>query len=124
MSRRSGPRSTQSPPGQPQPPSAADIEASKRLSPTASRSRLGGSATGEAIGSALVGFDHAIFRATKPPAILVASARPVRGLAGEGGRLLSIEFPNEVMATDDQPVEKALAGGDEVGQVGEARRPQ
>jgi len=54
------------------------------------------SGAGEAIGNALVGFDYAVFRATKPPAILVEAAKPVRGLSGEGGRLLSIGFPEDV----------------------------
>jgi hypothetical protein len=50
---------------------------------------------GEAIGSAIVGFDYQVFRATKPPAILVESAKPVRGLSGEGGALLSIGYPDD-----------------------------
>ena len=58
---------------------------------------------GEVIGNALVGFDHQIFRATKPPAILVEAAKPVRGLSGEGGRLLSIDFPEDV-PPDDPPL--------------------
>lgn len=59
------------------------------------------SGAGEAIGNALVGFDYAVFRATKPPAIMVEAAKPVRGLSGEGGRLLSIDFPEDV---PDPPV--------------------
>ena len=50
---------------------------------------------GDMIGNAIVGFDYQVFRATKPPAILVESAKPVRGLSGEGGRMLSIDFPDE-----------------------------
>lgn len=62
--------------------------------PTPRRRRRGGAA--EVVGNALVGFDYAVFRATKPPAILVEAAKPVRGLSGEGGRLLSIDFPEDV----------------------------
>ena len=54
------------------------------------------SGAGEVIGNALVGFDYAIYRSTKPPAILVEAAKPVRGLSGEGGQLLSIDFPDDV----------------------------
>ena len=57
------------------------------------RSAMGG--VGEVVGNAIVGFDYLVFRATKPPAILVESAKPVRGLSGEGGTMLSIEFPEE-----------------------------
>jgi hypothetical protein len=49
---------------------------------------------GEVIGNAIVGLDYAVFRATKPSAILVEAARPVRGIAGEGGTLLSIDLPD------------------------------
>ena len=49
----------------------------------------------EALGNAIVGFDYAVLRSTRPPAILVEAAKPVRGLSGEGGRLLSIEFPED-----------------------------
>lgn len=48
---------------------------------------------GDMIGGAIVGFDYQVFRATKQPAILVESAKPVRGLSGEGGAMLSIEYP-------------------------------
>lgn len=54
------------------------------------------SGASEVIGNALVGFDYAIYRSTKPPAILVETAKPVRGLSGEGGHLLSIDFPDDV----------------------------
>ncbi len=48
---------------------------------------------GDMIGNAIVGFDYQVFRATKPPAILVESAKPVRGLSGQDGSTLSIEYP-------------------------------
>lgn len=51
---------------------------------------------GSSIGGVLVGFDYQVFRASKPPAELVEKAAPIRGIAGEGGTMLSIEFPNEV----------------------------
>ena len=51
---------------------------------------------GSSIGGVLVGFDYQVFRASKPPAELVEKAAPIRGIAGEGGAMLSIEFPDEV----------------------------
>jgi len=51
---------------------------------------------GSSIGGVLVGFDYQVFRASKPPAELVEKAAPIRGTAGEGGTMLSIEFPDEV----------------------------
>ena len=56
---------------------------------------------GDVIGNVIVGFDYQVFRATKPPAILVESAKPVRGLSGEGGTMLSIDLPEDVKDTDD-----------------------
>ena len=73
--------------------------------PVARRRRRSG--TVEALGNAIVGFDYAILRSTRPPAILVEAAKPVRGLSGEDGRLLSIEFP------EDAPLE---ASGDPAGE--------
>ena len=60
-----------------------------------SRRRKAKGGLGDMIGNAIVGFDYQVFRATKPPAILVESAKPVRGLSGEGGATLSIDFPDE-----------------------------
>lgn len=51
------------------------------------------------------------FRATKPPAILVDAAKPVRGLSGEDGRLLSIGWPEDA---PDPPV-PPLASEDGLG---------
>ena len=61
-----------------------------------SRRRKAKGGLDDMIGNAIVGFDYQVFRATKPPAILVESAKPVRGLSGEGGAMLSIDFPDEV----------------------------
>jgi hypothetical protein len=55
---------------------------------------------GDMIGNAIVGFDYQVFRATKPPAILVESAKPVRGVSGEGGAMLSIEYPADEVVKD------------------------
>jgi hypothetical protein len=63
--------------------------------PTSKRRR----STGRAIGGVLVGFDYQVFRASKPPAELVEQARPVRGVNGEDGSLLTLGFPD-----DDPPV--------------------
>ena len=60
------------------------------------RQRKAEAGLGGMIGSAIVGFDYQVFRATKPPAILVESAKPVRGLSGEDGVMLSIDFPDDV----------------------------
>ena len=51
---------------------------------------------GMTIGGVLAGVDGQIFRSTPPAAELVQRARPVRGLSGEDGTLLSIELPDEV----------------------------
>ena len=53
---------------------------------------------GTTIGGILAGVDGQIFRSTPPPAELVQRARPVRGLSGQDGTLLSIELPD-----DDDP---------------------
>ena len=68
-----------------------------------SRRRKAQGALGDTIGGALVGFDYQVFRATKPPAILVESAKPVRGLSGEGGTMLSIDFPEDATGADEDP---------------------
>ena len=44
----------------------------------------GSSGLGQTMGGILVGFDYQVFRTGKPPAELVAAAKPVRGLSGEG----------------------------------------
>ena len=56
------------------------------------------STTGQTIGGILAGVDGQIFRSTPPAAELVQQARPVRGLSGEDGALLTIELPE-----DDDP---------------------
>lgn len=66
-----------------------------------SRRRKAQGGLGDMIGNAIVGFDYQVFRATKPPAILVESAKPVRGVSGEGGAILSIDFPEDRPAADD-----------------------
>ena len=65
------------------------------------RRRKANGGLGDVIGGAIVGFDYQVFRATKQPAILVESAKPVRGLSGEGGALLSIDFPEDAPAADE-----------------------
>jgi hypothetical protein len=50
---------------------------------------------GQAIGGILAGFDYQVFRASKPPAELVQAAKPVRGLTGEAGDLVDVDFPLE-----------------------------
>jgi hypothetical protein len=50
---------------------------------------------GQAIGGILAGFDYQVFRASKPTAELVQAAKPVRGLSGEAGDLVDIDFPIE-----------------------------
>lgn len=68
-----------------------------------SRRRKAKGGLGDMIGGAMVGFDYQVFRATKQPAILVESAKPVRGLSGEGGAILSIGFPDDDVETDGPP---------------------
>ena len=50
---------------------------------------------GAAIGGFIAGVDAQVFRATRPPAELVEAAKPVRGLSGPDGSLLSIELPED-----------------------------
>jgi hypothetical protein len=45
------------------------------------------------IGGMLAGFDYQVFRASKPTAELVQAAKPVRGLAGEGSDIVSVDYP-------------------------------
>jgi hypothetical protein len=71
-----------------------------------SRRRTAKGGLGDLVGNAIVGFDYQVFRATKPPAILVESAKPVRGLSGEGGATLSLGFPED-------EIEAGLAAGPE-----------
>jgi len=77
------------------------------------RRRRSEAGLGDTIGGALVGFDYQVFRATRPPAILVESAKPVRGLSGEGGAMLSIDFPEDISAIEAEganpPADRASA---------------
>jgi hypothetical protein len=77
-----------------------DEDALQALEPDPSRRRRTGGGLGDTIGGALVGFDYQVFGATKPPAILVESAKPVRGLSGQGGAMLSIDFPEDTPTSD------------------------
>ena len=50
---------------------------------------------GQAMGSAIVGFDYQVFRATKPPPELVEQGKPIAPVpAADGGRI-SIDLPLE-----------------------------
>jgi len=75
-------------------PGADDEATIEELSGAPKRRRT--ALPGSSIGGVLVGFDYQVFRASKPPAELVEKAAPIRGIAGEGGTMLSIEFPDEV----------------------------
>ncbi len=55
--------------------------------------------TAQAIGGVLAGFDYQVFRASKPAAELVEHAAPVRGVSGEDGTLLELEFPDDEPST-------------------------
>jgi hypothetical protein len=48
---------------------------------------------GETIGGILVGFDHQVFRATKPTPELVESAKPIAPVPAAGGGTLRVELP-------------------------------
>ena len=67
---------------------------------------------GTAIGGVLAGVDGQIFRSTPPAAELVQSARPVRGVSGEDGALISIELPGSDPDPDPDPPE---ATGPDIG---------
>jgi hypothetical protein len=56
---------------------------------------------GTTIGGIIAGVDSQVFRATRPPAELVEAAKPVRGLSGPDGSLLSIELPEDEPTADD-----------------------
>ena len=71
-------------------------------SPRARRRKAQGG-LGGMIGNAIVGFDDQVFRATRPPAILVESAKPVRGLSGAGGATLLVGYPDEPPADEGEP---------------------
>jgi hypothetical protein len=48
---------------------------------------------GQAMGSAIVGFDYQVFRATKPPSELVEQGKPIAPVpAADGGRI-SVDLP-------------------------------
>jgi hypothetical protein len=64
---------------------------------------------GTTIGGIIAGVDAQVFRATRPPAELVEAAKPVRGLSGPDGSLLSIELPMDD-GEDDPPAESPAAG--------------
>jgi len=54
----------------------------------------------QAIGGVIAGFDYQVFRATKPPAELVERAKPIRGVTGEDGSRLTIDFPDDAPPTE------------------------
>jgi len=83
----------------------ADEDAPRAGEPVRFRRRRTGGGLGDTIGGALVGFDYQVFRANKPPAILVESEKPVRGLSGEGGAMLSVGFPQDAAAPDGEPTD-------------------
>lgn len=71
---------------------------------------------GQAMGSAIVGFDYQVFRATKPPSELVEQGKPIAPVpAADGGRI-SIDLPDRpepqpasdhVVATDPDDSDSA-----------------
>ena len=83
-------------------PGADDEATIEELSGAPKRRRT--ALPGSSIGGVLVGFDYQVFRASKPPAELVEKAAPIRGIAGERGTMLSIEFPDDVpLGTGSEP---------------------
>lgn len=70
---------------------------------------------GHAMGSAIVGFDYQVFRATKPPPELVEQGKPIAPVpAADGGRI-SIDLPGEVPSdptADGDPDASSAAGAD------------
>lgn len=67
---------------------------------------------GETIGGILVGFDQQIFRTTPPVQVLIAKARPVRGVSGRDGSEFEVVFPEDGQPSypPDQPDQPDLAG--------------
>jgi hypothetical protein len=78
---------------------------SKEQPAAAKPSRRRRSTGAEAIGGVIAGFDYQVFRATKPPAEMVEAARPVRGLTGEDGPRLTIDFPDDAPPAEPGPSE-------------------
>jgi hypothetical protein len=62
---------------------------------------------GQAMGSAIVGFDYQVFWATKPPPELVEQGKPIAPVpAADGGRL-SIDLPDRpARPGDPEPVDE------------------
>ena len=59
---------------------------------------------GQAMGSAIVGFDYQVFRATKPPPELVEQGKPLAPVAASDGGRLSIDIsvvPDPEATSDD-----------------------
>ncbi len=73
-----------------------------------------GPSVGQAIGGILSGIDGQIFRSTPPPHELVRKGQAVRGLSGQDGSDLAIEWPTEAAAdeappTDEEPPDASSA---------------
>ena len=73
---------------------------------------------GQAMGSAIVGFDYQVFRATKPPPDLVEQGKPIAPVpAADGGRI-SIDLPDvpskarsAADGSDDEATDEAAPPG-------------
>jgi hypothetical protein len=66
---------------------------------------------GQAMGSAIVGFDYQVFRATKPPPELVEQGKPIAPVpAADGGRI-SIDLPERPGAPDEADGDADGRGG-------------
>jgi hypothetical protein len=60
---------------------------------------------GQAMGSAIVGFDYQVFRATKPPPELVEQGKPLAPVAASDGGRLSIDIsvvPDPEATSEDE----------------------
>ncbi len=64
------------------------------------------SSVGQAIGGILAGIDGQIFRSTPPAQELVRKGQAVRGLSGEDGTDLAIDWPTEGMEQAVPPIEQ------------------
>jgi hypothetical protein len=71
--------------------------------------RKKGRPVGETIGGIIVGFDQQIFRTTPPVHELIAKAKAVRTVSGQGGGEFEVVFP-------DDGVEAPLATPTEAGE--------
>lgn len=69
-----------------------------------------GPSVGQAIGGIMAGIDGQIFRSTPPAQELVRKGRAVRGLSGQDGSDLAIDWPKDFAQGEAPPKDEAPPG--------------